>query len=197
MKSDEKFFVHEKGMCDSPNIGEGTRVWAFAHVLKGARVGAHCNLGEHVFVENDVVIGNGCTIKNGVSLWDRVTLEDNVFVGPHAVFTNELRPRAFIKRGPKNYLPTTLKKGCTIGANATIVCGVVIGEYAMIGAGAVVTKDVPPHTLVVGNPARFFARICYCGEPMQKDDFCRACEKPLKLNDAESAKKLAESRVLP
>ncbi|MCB0403420.1 MAG: N-acetyltransferase [Bdellovibrionales bacterium] len=153
------FFVHEKAICESQKIGEGTRIWGFSHVLPGAVIGKGCNLGEHVFVENHVSIGNGCTIKNGVSLWDKVTLEDDVFVGPHAVFTNDMNPRAFSKKGQAGFLPTHVCRGATIGANATIVCGVTIGEYAFVGAGAVVTRDVAPYTLVVGNPARAIGKV--------------------------------------
>ncbi len=164
-KVDSAPFVHERALCESKNIGAGTRVWAFAHVLPGAKIGENCNLGENVFVENKVVIGNGCTIKNGVAIWDCVTLEDDVFVGPNAVFTNDLRPRAFVKKGSAAFLPTHVKKGATIGANATLVCGVTIGEYAMIAAGAVVTRDVAPYTLVAGNPARPIGKVTQDGQP--------------------------------
>lgn len=172
---DKKYFVHEKGICDSKQVGEGTRIWAFSHVLPGAKIGKNCNLGEQVFVENEAVIGNGCTIKNGVQIWDKVTLEDDVFVGPNATFTNDLRPRAFRKIGSDQFHPTLVKKGATIGANATIVCGVTIGEYAMVGAGAVVTRDVPPHALVLGNPAEVKASLCYCGETTKQGRYCEAC----------------------
>jgi len=180
-------FIHPQAVCETSLVGEGTRIWAFAHVLPGARIGRDCNLGENVFVENAVKIGNLCTIKNGVSLWDGVTLEDGVFLGPSCAFTNVLRPRAFIKRGHEIYRATLLKKGCTIGANATIICGVTIGEYAMIGAGTVVTKDVPSHTLFTGNPGVPAGRVCYCGERLDAKDFCALCEKPLAHNSAEAA----------
>jgi acetyltransferase-like isoleucine patch superfamily enzyme len=178
----ESVFVHEKALCESLNIGHGSRVWAFSHVLPGAGIGRNCNIGEHVFIENKVVIGNGCTIKNGVAIWDKITLEDHVFVGPNVVFTNDLRPRAFIKRGLDQYLPTVLKQGCTIGANATLVCGIIVGEYAMVGAGSVVTKDVPSHTLVLGNPARIVERVCYCGTRLDLRDQCPECKKSLREN---------------
>lgn len=175
-------FVHEKAVCDSRDIGTGTRIWGMSHVLKGARIGKNCNIGEHVFIENKVVIGDSCTIKNGVAVWDCVTMEDGVFVGPYATFTNDLRPRAFLKRGGVHFLPTILKRGATVGANAVIVCGVIIGEYAMIGAGAVVTKDVPAFSLVVGNPARVIGKVCYCGEKLDAREFCIECAKSLKDN---------------
>jgi UDP-2-acetamido-3-amino-2,3-dideoxy-glucuronate N-acetyltransferase len=183
-------FVHEKAICDSPHVGEGTRIWDFSHVLKEARIGKNCNICAHVFVENRAIIGDGCTIKNGVSVWDDVTLEDGVFVGPNAVFTNDMRPRAFLKRGGTHFLPTTVKRGATIGANSTIVCGITIGEYSMIGAGSVVIHDVPPHTLMVGNPAHPLGRICFCGERLVQGDFCPVCEKPLAQNSAEQAVRL-------
>jgi UDP-2-acetamido-3-amino-2,3-dideoxy-glucuronate N-acetyltransferase len=176
-------FVHEKGLCESTTVGDKTRVWAFAHVMKGARIGRECNVGNHAFIENKVVIGDHCTIKNGVAVWNGVTLEDGVFVGPFAVFTNDLRPRSFLRLPEEKYLkPTLLKRGVTLGANCTIVCGVTIGEYAMVGAGAVVTADVPAHTLVVGNPARSIGQICYCGERLDAREYCRICEKILSEN---------------
>lgn len=180
--NERPFFVHERAVCESQDIGPGTRVWGMSHVLAGAKIGSGCNIGEHVFVENKVVIGNGCTIKNGVAVWDCVTLEDGVFVGPYAVFTNDLRPRAFLKRGGTHFLPTKLQRGSTIGANAVIVCGVTVGEYAMVAAGAVVNRDVPAHTLVAGNPARPIGRICFCGERLTPQDFCNPCGKKLADN---------------
>jgi len=146
------YFVHEKGLCESTNVGDGTRIWAFAHVLPGARLGAGCNICDGVFIENDVTVGNNVTVKCGVQLWDGVTLEDNVFVGPNATFTNDIRPRS--KVYPEGFLRTTVEQGASIGANATILPGIRIGRNAMIGAGAVVTRSVPPHAIVVGNPAK-------------------------------------------
>lgn len=181
-KPSQKFFVHEKALCESPHVGEGTRVWGFSHVMAEARIGSRCNIGEHVFIENKVIIGDGCTIKNGVAIWDSVTLENDVFIGPYAVFTNDLIPRAFLKRGSGSYAPTLVKTGATIGANATLVCGVTIGEYAMVAAGAVVTKDVPSHLLVMGNPAGVAWRVCYCGGRLDNSDYCPACKKSLNKN---------------
>lgn len=146
------YFVHRSGLCESANIGEGTRIWAFAHVLPGAKIGKGCNICDGVFVENDVVVGDNVTIKCGVQLWDGITLEDGVFVGPNATFTNDLRPRS--KAYPSAFLRTIVENGASIGANATILPGIRIGRNAMVGAGAVVTRSVPPNALVVGNPAK-------------------------------------------
>jgi acetyltransferase-like isoleucine patch superfamily enzyme len=145
-------FVHPHALCESENVGPGTRVWAFAHVLPGAVIGADCNICDGVFVENDVVVGDRVTVKCGVQLWDGVRLEDDVFVGPNATFTNDLFPRS--REYPESFPRTVVGTGASIGANATILPGVRIGRRAMVGAGAVVTKDVPPNAVVVGNPAR-------------------------------------------
>ena len=144
-------FVHERGICESEQVGEGTRIWAFAHVLPGARIGSHCNLCDGVFVEDDVLVGDRVTIKSGVQLWNGVTLEDDVFVGPNATFTNDRFPRSRQWIEPAR---TIVRTGASIGANATILPGIEIGRGAMVGAGAVVTRPVPPHAVVVGNPAR-------------------------------------------
>jgi acetyltransferase-like isoleucine patch superfamily enzyme len=146
------YFVHEKGLCESENIGDGTRIWAFAHILPGARIGTGCNICDGVFVENDVSVGNNVTVKCGVQLWDGVTLEDDVFIGPNATFTNDILPRS--KVYPEAFLRTVVEQGASIGANATILPGIRIGRNAMIGAGAVVTRSVPPNAIVVGNPAK-------------------------------------------
>ncbi len=159
------FFVHERAMCDAI-IGEGSRVWANAHVMNGSKVGAHCNIGEQCFVESGAEIGDGCTVKNGVSIWDGVCLEDQVFVGPNAVFTNDMMPRTKAISSEYTMVPTRIKRGASIGANATIVCGTTLGEYCMIGAGAVVTRDVPAFALVIGNPARIHAWVSMKGEKL-------------------------------
>jgi len=146
--------IHSTAVIDEgASIGAFTQIWHFCHVMPGAIIGAHCLLGQNVFVDNNVRIGNGVKIQNNVSVYNGVTLEDAVFVGPSVVFTNVINPRSFIERKTE-FKPTLVKKGATIGANATIVCGIVIGSYAMIGAGAVVTKDVPDNALVLGNPAK-------------------------------------------
>jgi acetyltransferase-like isoleucine patch superfamily enzyme len=145
-------YVHPQALCESIQVGAGTRIWAFAHVLPGARIGRDCNLCDGVFIENEVVVGDRVTIKCGVQLWDGVTLEDDVFVGPNATFTNDPFPRS--KRRPAQYARTLVRHGASIGANATILPGLTIGAGAMVGAGAVVTRSVPRHAIVAGNPAR-------------------------------------------
>jgi acetyltransferase-like isoleucine patch superfamily enzyme len=145
-------FVHPLACCESSHIGERTRVWAFAHVLPGARIGADCNICDHVFIENDVIVGDRVTVKCGVQLWDGLRIEDDVFIGPNATFTNDPYPRS--KQYPQAFAQTTLGRGASIGANATILPGLSIGQHAMVGAGAVVTRSVPPHAIVRGNPAR-------------------------------------------
>ena len=145
-------FLHPKALCESKNIGIGTRIWAFAHILPGAVVGQDCNICDHVFIENDVVIGNRVTIKSGVQLWDGLRIEDDVFIGPNATFTNDPFPRS--KQYVDTYPQTLVHSGASIGANATLLPGLVIGAKAMIGAGAVVTRDVPPGAIVTGNPGR-------------------------------------------
>jgi acetyltransferase-like isoleucine patch superfamily enzyme len=145
-------FVHPQGICETTNIGANSRVWAFAHVLPGASIGADVNINDHVFVENDVVIGDRVTLKSGVQVWDGVRLEDDVFVGPNATFTNDPFPRS--KQYPERFATTTVRRGASIGGGAVILPGVTIGRGAMVGAGAVVTHDVPANAIVVGNPAR-------------------------------------------
>ncbi|TPI44852.1 isomerase [Mesorhizobium sp. B2-9-1] len=149
--NDKPFFVHDHGICESTRVGNGTRIWAFAHVLPGAAIGANCNICDHVFIENDVSVGDDVTIKSGVQLWDGVRLGNRVFVGPNATFTNDRFPRS--KHYPEQFLQTVVEDSASIGANATILPGITIGRQAMIGAGAVVTKNVPANAVVVGNPA--------------------------------------------
>lgn len=145
-------YVHPNALCESTDIGEGTRIWAFAHVLPGARVGRDCNICDGVFIENDVVVGDRVTVKCGVQLWDGVRLHDDVFVGPNATFTNDPFPRS--RQHPEAFAETLVESGASIGANATILPGLTIGSGAMVGAGAVVTRSVPPNAIVAGNPAR-------------------------------------------
>jgi UDP-2-acetamido-3-amino-2,3-dideoxy-glucuronate N-acetyltransferase len=145
-------FIHPQGICESHTVGNGTNVWAFAHVLPGAVIGEDCNICDHVFIENDVVLGDRVTVKCGVQLWDGLRVENDVFIGPNATFTNDPFPKS--KQRPDGFAKTTLEEGCSVGANATILPGIVIGRNAMVGAGAVVTRSVPPNAIVRGNPAR-------------------------------------------
>jgi UDP-2-acetamido-3-amino-2,3-dideoxy-glucuronate N-acetyltransferase len=163
------FFVHPLGIVDKGAlVGKGTRVWAFAHVSKGARVGVDCNIGETAYIENGAILGDRVTVKNGVYVWEGVVAEDGVFLGPNCTLTNHIDPRSFIKRPSEEWLKKThLKRGCTIGAGAVIVCGHTVGRYAFVAAGAVVTKDIIDHALVLGNPARFHAWVCRCAEKLR------------------------------
>ena len=165
-------FVHPHGLCESDCVGAGTRIWAFAHVLAGAKVGRDCNIGDHAYVEDGVTIGDRVTVKNGVQLFDGVTIEDDVFLGPAVVFTNDLRPRAAIKRSSEDFLPTVVRVGATLGARVVVVCGTTIGAHAFIGAGTVVTRDVPTYGFVVGNPGRQVGWACECGAKLEDDLRC-------------------------
>ncbi len=182
----EPFFVHESSYVDAgAEIGEGTKIWFFCHVLKGAKIGKGCNIGQNVMVDRDVVIGDRCKIQNNVSVYNGVTLEDEVFCGPSCVFTNVYNPRAFIER-KHEFKQTLVKRGATIGANATIVCGVTIGRYAMIGAGAVVKRDVPDYAIVAGVPARQLGWTCKCGTSLNFSDsyaICVCCRNEYRLNN--------------
>jgi UDP-2-acetamido-3-amino-2,3-dideoxy-glucuronate N-acetyltransferase len=164
-------------------IGAGTQVWHWVHVMNGAHVGERCSIGQGCFVGN-VVIGDGCRIQNHVSIYDGVTLEPDVFIGPSAVFTNVMHPRAHVPRKDA-YEATRICRGATIGANATILCGVVVGAHAMIGAGAVVVDDVKPHAVMVGVPARQISWACACGETLFADFSCGRCESRYRLDDGE------------
>jgi UDP-2-acetamido-3-amino-2,3-dideoxy-glucuronate N-acetyltransferase len=162
--------IHPTAVIDAgAAIGAGTRIWHFCHVMPGAAIGDNCNLGQNVFVDNNVTMGNNVKIQNNVSVYNGVTLEEDVFVGPSVVFTNVINPRSFIER-KNEFRPTLIKKGASIGANATIICGVTIGEFAMIGAGAVITKDVKPYALVVGNPGKQQGWVSEAGDSLTLDD---------------------------
>jgi acetyltransferase-like isoleucine patch superfamily enzyme len=176
-------FVHDRALCESMDVGGGTRVWAFAHVMKGAKVGEDCNLCDHSFIESGAVLGNRVTVKNAVLVWDKVTIEDDVFLGPNMVFTNDMNPRVAFKKPPEKFLPTLVKRGSSIGANATIVCGVTLGENCFVGAGAVVIRDVPAHALVAGNPSRRIGWVCACGEKLSPAFACSACGRKYSLAD--------------
>lgn len=161
MKSHETAIV-EKGA----QIGEGTNVWHFAHIRAGAKIGKNCNIGKDVYIDTGVIVGNNVKIQNGVSLYNGVVVEDDVFLGPHSTFTNDLQPRSFSEDW--EITQTLLRQGCSIGANATILCGNVIGAYSMVAAGSVVTQDVAPFTLVMGNPARIIGAVCKTGHRMKQ-----------------------------
>src|SRR5690242_7266131 len=151
------YFVHPQALCESQLIGPDTRIWAFAHVLSGAKIGAECNICDHVFIENDVIMGDRVTLKCGVQLWDGLRVGDDVFIGPNATFANDMFPRS--RQRPESFAVTTINDGASIGANATILPGVTIGRGAMIGAGSVVTADVPANAKVVGNPATIIGYV--------------------------------------
>ncbi|MCU7521136.1 MAG: N-acetyltransferase [Ignavibacteria bacterium] len=174
------FFKHESAYIDEPSeIGEGTKIWHFSHVQKNAKIGKNCVLGQNVNVANNVTIGDYCKIQNNVSIYEGVTLEDYVFCGPSMVFTNVLDPKCkYPQVGAEFYKPTLVKEGASIGANATIVCGHTLGRHCMIGAGAVVTKDVPDYALVVGNPGKIIGWVSEAGKKLEfnKDNLAR-CEK--------------------
>lgn len=161
------FYRHPSAVVESEQIGDGTKIWHFAHVREGAVIGKHCTIGKGVYVDAGVEIGDNVKIQNFVSVYRGVKIEDDVFVGPSVTFTNDLYPRAFLW-DEERLGRTVVKKGASIGANATVVCGVTIGEYAMVGAGSVVTGDIPPFALYLGNPARPAGFVCYCGKKLEK-----------------------------
>lgn len=163
------YFKHESSYVDEgAEVGEGTKIWHFCHVMSGAKIGKNCSLGQNVNVGGKAIIGDGVKIQNNVSVYDDVVIEDDVFCGPSCVFTNVINPRAFVER-KHEYKQTVIKKGASIGANATIVCGVTVGEYALIGAGSVVTKDVPAYALVYGSPARVRGRVDKEGNILERE----------------------------
>ena len=170
---EKDFFAHESSYIDDDVIiGAGTKIWHFCHIQSGAQIRAGCSLGQNVNVSNNVIVGNGCKIQNNVSLYEGVELEDYVFCGPSCIFTKDLTPRSKYPKGSAGYLKTKIKYGASIGANATIVCGHTVGRWAMIAAGAVVTKDVPDHALMAGVPAKQIGRVCECGEVLRGDLSC-------------------------
>jgi len=167
-------YIHPKAIVESNKIGKGTRIWAFAHILPGAVIGENCNICDQTFIENDVIVGDNVTIKSGVQIWDGLRIKNNVFIGPNATFTNDLYPRS--KVYPEEFIKTCLEEGASIGANATIICGITIGEWAVIGAGSVVTKNVPDYALVYGNPAKIKGYVCRCGRKLEFKDGKAKCE---------------------
>lgn len=173
-------FIHSLSDVQSTQIGEGTKIWQFSVVLAGAKIGDNCNINTLTLIENDVIIGNNVTIKSGVQVWDGLRISDNVFVGPNVTFTNDFTPRS--KRHPVDFLRTNVDQYASIGANATIIGGITIGEYAMVGAGAVVTKDVPAYSLVYGNPAKQQGWVCECGTKLIELT-CQDCGLEYKATD--------------
>jgi predicted dehydrogenase/acetyltransferase-like isoleucine patch superfamily enzyme len=179
-KTADNHFVHPTAVIDEgASIGAGTRIWHFSHLLSGSTIGENCNIGQNVMIGPEVSVGNGCKIQNNVSVYKGVTLEDGVFCGPSMVFTNIYNPRAEIRKMDQ-VRPTLVKRGATIGANATIICGITLGRYSFVGAGAVVSRNVPAHALVVGNPARRTGWTCECGERLSDDLECLVCGKMYK-----------------
>lgn len=182
----KNYFAHESACVDEGcEIGEGTKIWHFSHIMKGCKIGRRCNIGQNVVVSPDAVLGDGCKVQNNVSIYTGVVCGDGVFLGPSCVFTNVINPRAFIER-KSEYRKTTIQKGASVGANATIVCGHEIGRYALVGAGSVVTKDVPDHALVYGCPAEIRGWVCRCGERLDfsgGEAVCPACGRRYQKND--------------
>ncbi len=191
----KKYFVHESSYIDEgAEIGEGTKIWHFSHIMPGAKIGKNCTIGQSCTVENMAIIGNGVKIQNNVSVYGKVTIEDDVFLGPSMVFTNDLNPRApFPKHGM--WVPTLVKKGASIGANATIICGNVIGKWAFIGAGTVVNIHVPDYAIVVGNPCKIIGYMCECGKKMRNikpgdtiEKYTCKCGRSYKITDGKVEK---------
>jgi UDP-2-acetamido-3-amino-2,3-dideoxy-glucuronate N-acetyltransferase len=190
------YFVHELAIVDDgAKIGKDTRIWHFAHVRSSAEIGSSCNIGKGVYIDADVKIGNGVKIQNGVSVYHGVTIEDDVFCGPHMTFTNDLYPRAFGETWEVS--ETLVKRGASIGAHAVIICNHVLGEYCMVGSGAVVTHDVPNYGLVIGNPARLVGFVCKCGKPLNTvvneteiavEFQCSECEEKIQIPREDYAK---------
>ena len=179
-KNKKRYFAHKTAIIESNSIGNNTRIWAYVHVMKNAKIGTNCNIGNGCFLEAGSKIGNNVVVKNNVSIWDLVEIENNVFVGPNAVFTNDLKPRVKNIKPKFELSKTIVKEGASLGANCTILPGVIIGKYSMVGAGAVVTKDIPDFTLVTGVPAKQNSYICVCSQILKsktKSFYCSKCKK--------------------
>ncbi|MBI3029549.1 MAG: N-acetyltransferase [Candidatus Rokubacteria bacterium] len=199
MKEGSGYFAHDSALIDEPcSVGKGTKIWHFCHIMTGAVIGEHCSLGQNVFVGSGCVIGNNVKIQNNVSVYERVILEDDVFCGPSSVFTNVENPRSHVPR-KNEYQPTLVRRGATIGANATLICGATLGRYSFVGAGAVVTRDVPDYAMVYGNPARLRGWMCSCGVKLglgiandgDETTSCAACRRSYRK------KGLTVSEVVP
>ena len=183
-ESTKKYFVHESSYIDEGvSIGAGTKIWHFCHVQKGAVIGERCSLGQNVNIGNNVKIGKGCKIQNNVSIYEGAELEDFVFCGPSCVFTNDLTPRSKYPKGPAGYIKTLIKEGASIGANATIVCGNMVGRWALIGSGAVVTTDVPDYAVMIGVPAKMHGWVCECGTILKNNFICGNCGRKYQCTD--------------
>lgn len=195
------YFVHATATIEQPcRIGAGTRIWHYSHVMTGARIGRDCILGQNVFVDRDGVVGDRCKLQNNVSVYKGVIIEDDVFCGPSTVFTNVINPRAFIER-KHEFRTTIVRQGATLGANATVVCGVTIGAYAMVGAGAVISRSVPAHALMLGVPARQTGWVCYCGTALPKRSgrilVCRQCNRSYMEHADQRLSMLEEDQPAP
>lgn len=191
-KAPEAPFVHPLALVDGASIGARTRVWAFAHALPGARVGCDCNLCDHTLIEGEAVVGDRVTIKSGVYVWSGARIDDDVFIGPNVTFTNDHHPRS--RRYPNEFATIVIERGASIGAGAVLLPGIVIGEYAMIGAGSVVTRSAPAHALVYGNPARQVGAVCRCGTRLTDTEtppLCRSCIAESNADRAFDAKVVA------
>ncbi|MDD4564886.1 MAG: acyltransferase [Eubacteriales bacterium] len=176
-----EYFIHPSAIVEEPVcIGKGTKIWVNSQIRKGVRIGDNCIISKDTYIDEGVTIGNNCKIQNGVSIYHGVTIEDKVFIGPNAAFTNDMYPRAFSVEW--EITDTLIKEGASIGANATIVCGTILGEYCMIGSGSVVTKDVPKQALFVGNPARLIGYVCKCGHRLGENGFCKKCNAKYDIN---------------
>ena len=179
-------FIHPTTIVDeNVEIGKGTKIWHFSHIQSGAKIGKNCSFGQNVNVSNNVVIGNGVKVQNNVSIYEGVELEDFVFCGPSCVFTNDLTPRARYPKGSNGYKKTLIRHDATLGANCTIVCGITVGAYATVAAGAVVTKDVKPHSLMVGVPAKQVGWVCKCGQVLDKSMECPDCDMKYEIRNME------------
>lgn len=184
----KRYFSHPTAIVEPrARIGEDTRIWTYAHIQAGTEIGARCKIGDYVFIEKGVRLGDEVTVKNGVQIWEGVTAENGVFIGPGCVFTNDLLPRSFLKRPKKSWLKKTrLKEGCSLGAGATLLCGIEIGRYAFVGAGALVTRSVPDYALVIGSPAVFHSWRCRCGAKLafrKKTGHCAECHATFQLKN--------------